>query len=527
MPDENLSSLEEMLHLGKCVLVMGPEAHLLDRFTEDKLPNHWDVLVEQVPELLRRKNFASDGFFFRNGSDAEWAIEKTRIHQAFSSYYVHLPIPKVYEYFASLPFRMYISLSPDDLLANAMDRFGYAYDYAYYKNTKGTSANRLYVQREVNGGKRIFKNNTELEGLPDEQRPLIFNFAGRHTDSGSTLYTYDSLFEFMYDVFPIKNIPGTVRNAIAEADAYVFVGFGYQYWYLKIFFFLLKNILIDTGKELQSNAVFNFSDERNPVIQVYQQVFKMNFLRKPSSELFGNLFSNATRGSFTRKPNFQKNPYRILLISSLPAGKMPIRPDRDFSTIKKTLEVPIALKSIVYDDALNSSVADVLPALNQYNPNLLILSVHGSKNGLFFESADSDEAFELKGSELLDKIKAHRNAPGSQLQMVILGACNSAGHAELLSETVDHTVGMAAPIHDHSVRLFLEGFLRNYALPERNSEEPSFHVVSSIAAGIDRLKSDRQYESDHGHISHFHQDRKQVRRLEDTNRASGPNIGAG
>jgi len=514
---EILDDLEPMLQEGRCILVLGPEAHLLDSYREDELPSHWDIMVEKIDELKEKSLNTAEGFFFRSGSTDEWFKEKNSIHKSISKYYSQLKPPAFYDYLASLPFSTVISLSPDDLMPKVMDRLGYPYDFVYYKKTNGGSRNKLYIQSEIRSGKRIFRNAKELDARPDAERPLIFNFLGYFEDSDSILYTYESLFEFMYDVFPISNIPDDIKNAISSADAYLFVGFGYRYWYLKIIFFLFDKILKEQLRELRSQAIFNFGEKQNPIVQVYQQVFKMQFFKTPTAEFSNLLFTRCAQAEKLRQKPVGKKHVKILFMASLPNGKMPIRPDKDWALIKKLFEVPIKLGEVEVEEQMCSKVDDVLHFLNTSTPNMLILSVHGSQQGLFFETANEDESIELSGEALMEKIQAHRLSPGNQLQVLLLGACHSAVHAEKLAHVVDHVIGMVGPIHDESVRLFTGGFLRNYCI--------ALDTLSSVEAGKQSIADDPRFNVDKELVSYFQKAmRAAPAGVPDTNTARGTGI---
>jgi hypothetical protein len=148
---------------------------------------------------------------------------------------------------------------------------------------------------------------------------------------------------------------------------------------------------------------------------------------------------------------------------------------------------------------------------------MLILSVHGSQQGLFFETANEDESIELSGEALMEKIQAHRLSPGNQLQLVMLGACHSAVHAEKLTPVVDHVIGMVGPIHDESVRLFTGGFLRNYCI--------ALDAPSSVEAGKQSIADDPRFNVDKDLVNYY---QKAMRAapggVPDTNTARGTGI---
>ncbi|HSC53557.1 MAG TPA: hypothetical protein VLC98_08060 [Phnomibacter sp.] len=487
--------LETMLHKGKCILVLGPEAHLMDSYKEDELPSHWDIMVDKIDDLKGKSFNKAEGFFFSSGSGNEWYDEKNSIYDSIVEYYSQLKAPAFYDYLASLPFSSIISLSPDDLLPGVMDRLGYPYDFVHYKKAGGGSQYKLYIQTDKNDGKRNFKTARELDRRPDANHPLIFNFLGYYEDSASILFTYESLFEFMYDVFPVSNIPADIRTAVSDADAYLFVGFGYRYWYLKIMFFLFDKILKEQNRNFNSQAIFNYGEKQNPIVDVYQQVFKMQFFKTPTQDFADLLFKRAATVNKLRQRPVAKKHFKVLFLASLPTGKMPIRPDKDWALIKKLFEVPIILGEVEVAEQLCAKVEDILHLLNSYTPNMLIISTHGSVDGLFLETANDAESIELSGDALVDKVQAHCLSPGNQLQVVLLGACHSAKHAEKLAQVVEHTVGMVGPIHDESVRLFAGGFLRNYCI--------AMDMLSSVAAGKQSIADDPRFNVDRDLVTYY------------------------
>src|SRR5258708_10736263 len=119
MDVKDLTPLINELELGKCIMVLGPEAFLLNN--EDKNnASHRELIIQSSERLKQQAYSKEDGFFYPNPG-GQWYYEKYDITDEIKNFYAGLVNPDFYKQLALIPFKLIISLSPDDLLSKVMD----------------------------------------------------------------------------------------------------------------------------------------------------------------------------------------------------------------------------------------------------------------------------------------------------------------------------------------------------------------------------------------------------------------------
>jgi hypothetical protein len=179
---------------------------------------------------------SEDGFFYLRGDPAERDEQKAVISSAIRQYYEELktPIPDHYLFLARLPFHLIISLSPDELIRNAVDEIKKPYEYTYF------------AMGEYFGEDNKIKRNGP-ENDASSEKPMIFNLLGSYKSRQSMVFTYDALFNFFYNLFPLEKLSQKFKAAVYNASSFLFLGFRYDKWYLKLIFFLLTKIRESKG----------------------------------------------------------------------------------------------------------------------------------------------------------------------------------------------------------------------------------------------------------------------------------------
>lgn len=202
--------LTEKIERGKCVLVIGPEiaslqeTQSLENFIADRCNQ------ENIPLPLY---FNPDGFFSftnpRTRGKTRYFIQK---------YYESVEIPEIYKTIAKIPFHLIISLSPDIFLKKAFEQLNKPFRFSYYD-----------------------KNETQPEvATPTIKEPLIYNLLGNIEKPASLIFTYDDLFAYVEKIFSNNDLPNELRIKLNEAENYIFLGVGFEKWYLRLLFRLLK-----------------------------------------------------------------------------------------------------------------------------------------------------------------------------------------------------------------------------------------------------------------------------------------------
>lgn len=259
------------LERQKAILLLGPEAVMgdadnptpvhdaLQAYIQDDLE---DLLEEQ--ELKKIEYYSEDGFFHLEDD------YKSEVIYPILQFYRELPVTPLYEKLAQLPFHLVLSLSPDKLLCQAFDRLNLPYHFHYYD-------------------KKQYNKTTDEEKLhfkPSRQERLIYNIFGSIDSEGSLILSYDDLFEFLQKIFNNYHLPETVREAILDANYFVFIGFNYSKWYLKLLLRLMN---------MHEKVKKVYGMDRPGVASVetfFVNEFDMNFTNMKTKEFIDELYEH-------------------------------------------------------------------------------------------------------------------------------------------------------------------------------------------------------------------------------------------
>lgn len=132
---------------------------------------------------------------------------------------------------ASLPFPIYITTNPDNLLIEALKAAG-----------KDPQV-ELCKWNEDMVTESIYKRDPDYR--PDEKRPLVYCLFGQFSDLDSMVLTEDDYFDYLIGVTSNKDlIPGVVRRALADT-ALLFLGFQLDDWNFRV---LYRSIMSQEGR---------------------------------------------------------------------------------------------------------------------------------------------------------------------------------------------------------------------------------------------------------------------------------------
>lgn len=222
-----LSTIEN----GKCVLFVGPEAA-----TDKEDRPLQDVLVDFLeptnnPNIL--SYYEDDGLFLFKD-----AISKTKVYYRLKRFYQDLDVPKRYHKLTEIPFHLIITVNPDNMLCRALE-------------DHGQSIRRLWKERELPKGeytsgdirfdyylKKHNPNQFEESVKPDQ--PVVYNLFGSVEDEESLVLTHDDMFDFLLSILSDNQLNPEMRSALQTADDYIFLGFDFSKWYVRLLLRLLK-----------------------------------------------------------------------------------------------------------------------------------------------------------------------------------------------------------------------------------------------------------------------------------------------
>lgn len=132
---------------------------------------------------------------------------------------------------ASLPFPIYITTNPDNLLSDALEAAGKDPQVELCQWNEDMQTESLYVR------------NPDFRPTPD--KPLVYCLFGQFTDLDSMVLTEDDYFDYLIGVTSNKDlIPGAVRRALADT-ALLFLGFQLDDWNFRV---LYRSIMSQEGR---------------------------------------------------------------------------------------------------------------------------------------------------------------------------------------------------------------------------------------------------------------------------------------
>lgn len=135
-----------------------------------------------------------------------------------------------YAVLASLPFPIYITTNPDNLLAEALKAAGKDPQVELCRWNEDMETVSIYKR--------------EPDYRPDEKRPLVYCLFGQFDDIDSMVVTEDDYFDYLIGVTSNKDlIPGVVRRALSDT-ALLFLGFQLDDWNFRV---LYRSIMSQQG----------------------------------------------------------------------------------------------------------------------------------------------------------------------------------------------------------------------------------------------------------------------------------------
>lgn len=259
------------LERQKAILLLGPEAVMEN--VEHPIPVH-DALQAYIQEdledllesheLQKIEYYSEDGFFHLEDD------YKSEVIYPILQFYRELPVTPLYEKLAQLPFHLILSLSPDKVLGQAFDRLHLPYHFHFYDKKRYDKA----------------ADEEKLSFKPSRQDRLIYNIFGSVDSEGSLILSYDDLFEFLQKIFNNYHLPETIREAILDANYFVFIGFNYSKWYLKL---LLR--LMNMHEKVKK--VYGMDRPGIPSVETFfVNEFDMNFTNMKTREFVDELYEH-------------------------------------------------------------------------------------------------------------------------------------------------------------------------------------------------------------------------------------------
>lgn len=253
----------------KTVLLIGPEVIIASQKRDISLKQALQEYIQKDLEGIVEKEalkkiqyYSEDGFFYLEDE------YKSEVLDSVLQFYEEQELTDLYRKLVQIPFHLILSLSPDKLLEKAMKDQGLTSHFHYYS--------KQFYNKEADDRKLNFQ--------PSLDNRLIYNIFGSVEEEESLILSYDDLFEFLQRVFNNYHLPETVREALQDANYFVFIGFNYGKWYLKL---LLR--LMNMHEKVRK--VFGMDQpSRQELETFFVNEFDMKFTQKGTLEFVDELY---------------------------------------------------------------------------------------------------------------------------------------------------------------------------------------------------------------------------------------------
>ncbi len=254
MPDieEKISQLAKIIKRNNAVLVVGPYAYLVETKAGEK--SIFELLSEKlIAEVFDLQGLADAKDFHLLASEYVNRKSDFDLELLVSDFYeeFNTPIPLL-DALAQLPFSLVINATPDKLLLKAFQKAGKLHtQYAYYHYSKQNQ-------------------NVTLESSVD--KPLIFNLLGDVEDTNCLVLTHEEQLDFVKNIISKDaGLPKSLISTLQEKTHYVFIGFDFEYWYLRLMFQVLN-----INKDKKKNQAFGFHQNDNHLMKLPTKLFFSN-----------------------------------------------------------------------------------------------------------------------------------------------------------------------------------------------------------------------------------------------------------
>jgi len=363
----DLKLLVNTIRADKCVLLLGPEI-----ITTETGQQFNDALITSLNVAENEnivKYYEGEDFFLFNQSDDNDG--KLYVYYDILNFYQNTKASEIIlRKIAQIPINLIISLNPDKFIYEVLKKNGINAEYSYYNKNKPMPDIKV----------------------PTKTNPLVYNLLGDIEESETLVLTHQDLFDFLEGALNKSKLPDNLREIIANAHSFIFLGFKFEKWYVQLIIRILnlhikkdkmqyafnKNISENIKSFYFEEFTINFIDQEitNFVDTLYKKCKNFNILKVPianesSNNEFENLAVSKKVEILIAADNFEKT---LELLKSFFEAKDPdlmediILLESRFSRVQRKI-----LKGIIDNkeaDIEKANIADSLLKMNKDVKNL-------------------------------------------------------------------------------------------------------------------------------------------------------------
>ncbi|MEO1435378.1 MAG: SIR2 family protein [Bacteroidota bacterium] len=247
----------------QCVLILGPEVNLMPDSSitcQEALLNYLDV---ENSDIFTRY-YPDDEFFL-----FDEPYKRTLACHKIKSFYENIVPNGMLSKLVQIPFHIYLSVSPDQLLQKAFTAREFNYQSGYYKKNK--------LPQDISS--------------PRKENPLVYNVFGSILSEESIILTHDDLYDYFKSIFAQRSMPEKLKIELRNVKNFIFLGIPFDKWYMQL---LLRELEIHNRNYEFIRYAANQSI--NPSLQTYcHEQFRISFISNNLPQFIDALYDRFTQ----------------------------------------------------------------------------------------------------------------------------------------------------------------------------------------------------------------------------------------
>lgn len=311
-----LELLAEQIELGRCVLVLGPwaSASLAGGKSEPV-----SVLLARSlgAELTAPVPEPDDLPMVATAFQRQFEGGRLILERMAANFLRNQTEPgELLRAVAQLPFRIILTTAQDNLLQRAFAAVGKPCNEGWY---------------------RI--NQTQPDAFDEtSSRPFVYQLFGKVLEKGSDslILTQQDRMDYLDSVQGVgkeTRLPPALRKAMQDAKCFLFLGFDYQYWYLRVLLHVLK---FSEKAELVFGLPENIPENGLPAgaAAFFSTQYKFSFFGENALELLEKL-KEKIAASGDDSPSPAPKSLRLLYLNAVEDAALAAELDRSLSQLKE------------------------------------------------------------------------------------------------------------------------------------------------------------------------------------------------
>jgi hypothetical protein len=279
--DENWGKLTHAIEQKECILMLGPDVpcEMVDgkqRPLSEILANH---LAKKIDGHIRENINTSD---LAQVADCFLMIERDRqkLENEVANFYYQRKsqCSDLYRNLAALPFYLTVTTTPDFMFLKALKDEGKnpAKEFYHFK------PDNVEEKKEEEEKK---KQGMELVKMGTVENPLVYYFYGSIEKTRSLVLTENDVLDFLVGL--ISRNPPMPENVLSElkneSKSFLFLGFGFRNWYLRILLHVLNGKNKRSGSFAMEQFTPKYADQFKQTVFFFQRsdykihIFKEDF----------------------------------------------------------------------------------------------------------------------------------------------------------------------------------------------------------------------------------------------------------